>query len=83
MVDATHTSGSVNRGKSSVCLYFIHLPLTLELLALSFTKIYTVSLVGRYLRVASKLRSSDVSSHIFIIRQRVAYNVTLFKYIIM
>jgi hypothetical protein len=49
-----------------------------------YTKVYTstVSLVRRYLLVASKLRSSDVSPYIFIIRQRVAYIVTLFKYII-
>ena len=47
MVDVTHTSGSVHRGKFYVGLYFIHLPLNLKLFSLCFTKVYTVSLVRR------------------------------------
>ena len=82
MMEATHTSGSVHRGKSYVSLYFIPLPSALKLFSLCFTKIYALSLDRRHLRVANKLRSSDASPYIFIIRQGVAYIVALFKYII-
>jgi hypothetical protein len=68
LVDVTHTSGSKQRRKSYVALYFIHLPFTLKLFSLCFTQVYTVSLARKCLLIANKLRNSDGSTYGFIIR---------------